>query len=119
MNEIRDPEARAAIVELTHILEQMIQLSGNHLHLVSLKPQLDRMRQRLVPQRAIVMMGTQPSAIVALPGAVQKHGTPPPTDTGEPFFGCRACGRTSDELVAHGHAEDCDAIRNPTVIQVG
>lgn len=117
MNDTRDPEARAAIVELTHTIEQMIQLSSNHLFLVSLKPQLERMRHRLVPpQRPIIHVAALPSAT---PGAVQEHGTPPPTDNGQPFLGCRACGRAVDQLIAEGHSPECDAIRNPTVIQVG
>jgi hypothetical protein len=44
---MRDEKARAAIIKLSHLFEQSIQLAGNHLHHSVLRPQLEEIRQYL------------------------------------------------------------------------
>jgi hypothetical protein len=103
----RDEVARTAVHKLIEKFEQLIQLSGNHLHLVAMKPELDQIKRSLYEDGG-------GSRLPTLPPAAPTE----PIPNAAPFYGCAKCSRSVEELIGQGHAPDCDAIRNPTIVQV-
>lgn len=70
-----DQVARRALFQLTHLIHQTIQISGNHLHLSVIAPQLEQIRKELYEQPAPV---AHPPAPVAHVPALAPQAPPAP-----------------------------------------
>ena len=126
-----DKDAREAIARLTHVIEQQITLSGNHLYGAALKPELAALRKMVgaAEQDPITFTpvphqnATMPHGVEVVPPALAiaqgRAGLPIMSAASNvEVVGCKGCNRTADELVAQGHAAECASIKSAKTVSV-
>jgi hypothetical protein len=94
-----DEKARAGLTLLSHLLEQVIHLHGNHQHHAVVRPQLEALRQNLASDAPA--MKTDPKLVLPDPNAVPVGP------------GCATCKRSVADLMSQGHAVGCPGRPGP------